>query len=162
MRTSVDVHNFLTDHDAPHEVFRAGGRFRRPERIAAVLDLSPAAVGKVVVFEPEGTSEGGSGPVAAVVPSDQEPDGALVSRAARRGPLQRADDRRAIELTEFLAETIPPAGLPAGFLVIFDRSFDRSEVLYFPGGDPKAILKIRGTDLVRATRAKVAKIAQER
>ena len=51
MRTSVDVHNFLLERDTPHEVFLARGRLRSADRIAAVLDLRPGEVGRVVMFE---------------------------------------------------------------------------------------------------------------
>ena len=77
MRTSVDVHNFLLERDAPHEVFLARGRLRSADRIAAVLDLSPDEVGRVVVFETP------KGPVAAVVASDREPDPARVAKAVQ-------------------------------------------------------------------------------
>jgi prolyl-tRNA editing enzyme YbaK/EbsC (Cys-tRNA(Pro) deacylase) len=148
----VDVHNYLVEHDAPHEVFPARGRLRSPERIASVLDLPPDEVGKVVIFE------GPSSLVAAVVPAGRDPDPALVGKAARRGNLHPATDDRASELTGYLAESIPPAGLPDDFVVVVDRSFDRDAVLYFAGGEARAVLKVRGTDLVRATRARVAPI----
>jgi prolyl-tRNA editing enzyme YbaK/EbsC (Cys-tRNA(Pro) deacylase) len=44
--------------------------------------------------------------------------------------------------------------------VVADRKLAGQEVLYFAGGDPTAILKIRGEDLVKATGAKVARIAR--
>jgi Cys-tRNA(Pro)/Cys-tRNA(Cys) deacylase len=154
VRTSVDVHNYLIERNVPHEVFQAGGRFRSSERMAAVLDLPPGEVGRVIIFESE------SGPVAAVVPADRDPDLRLLRRAARRDHLERAGDQRTTEVTDYLPEAVPPAGLPNGIPVVLDRSLRIDEVLYFPGGEPKAVLKIRGTDLARATGAKVAKITR--
>jgi prolyl-tRNA editing enzyme YbaK/EbsC (Cys-tRNA(Pro) deacylase) len=49
-------------------------------------------------------------------------------------------------------------GLPPSFAVVIDRSLDSDAVLYFPGGEARSVLKIRGKDLVKATRAKVASI----
>jgi prolyl-tRNA editing enzyme YbaK/EbsC (Cys-tRNA(Pro) deacylase) len=152
VRTSVDVHNFLIEREVPHEVFSARGRLRTPERLAAVLDLPLEEVGKVVVFE------GPKGPVAAVVPAGTAPDVAKVRKASGGGELTQASDERASELTEYLAESTPPAGLPGEFSVVVDRSLHRDDVLYFPGGEARAILKIRGKDLVKATRARVASI----
>jgi len=43
--------------------------------------------------------------------------------------------------------------------VVVDDSLDRDAVLYFPGGEVRSVLKVRGTDLVRATDAVVAPIA---
>ena len=156
MRTSVDVHNYLVERDVPHEVFSARGRLRSPERMAAVLDLPPEQVGKVVVYEAP------AGPVAAVIPSGNDSDVSRVRKAAGRPDAQPTSDERASELTDYLPESIPPAGLPDGFLVVLDRSLDRDAVLYFPGGEARAVLKIRGKDLIRATGAKVASIAVPR
>jgi prolyl-tRNA editing enzyme YbaK/EbsC (Cys-tRNA(Pro) deacylase) len=152
----VDVHNYLVEHDAPHEVVPTRGRLRSAERIASVLDLPPDQVGKVVIFESR------TEPIAAVVPAGREPDPILVGKAVRRGRLSAATDDRASELTEYLAESIPPAGLPNGFVVVLDDSLDRDEVLYFTGGEVRAVLKIRGKDLARATQARVAPIVQAR
>ena len=153
MRTSVDVHNFLLDRDVPHEVFSARGRLRSPETIAAVLDLPPGEVGRVVVFE------GPEGPLAVVVSSEAEADPLRVRNVTGQA-VEPVSDDRATELTEYLAESIPPVGLPNGFAVVVDRSLQRDDVLYFPGGEARAVLKIRGTDLVRATEATVAPVAR--
>jgi prolyl-tRNA editing enzyme YbaK/EbsC (Cys-tRNA(Pro) deacylase) len=153
VRSSVDVHNFLVEREVPHEVFAARGRLRSPDRIASVLDLPPGDVGRVVVYE------GPGGPVAAVVPASREPDPDRLRKAARRRRLEAASDDRTSALTEFLPESTPPAGLPEGFSVVVDGSFDLESVLYFPGGEPRAVLKIRGHDLVEATGATVADIA---
>lgn len=152
MRTSVDVHNFLIERDVPHEVFSARGRFRGPERIATVLDLPPDEVGRVLIFE------GSKAPVAAVIPVGSAVDVTRLERASGHSPLRRAPANRAFELTDYLPESTPPAGLPRTFAVVVDRSMARERVLYFPGGEARAVLKIRGKDLVKATGAKVASI----
>ena len=148
----MDVHNFLIERNIQHELFSARGRLRTPDRMAAVLDLPPDAVGHVVIFE------GRMGPIAAVVPSDAEADPVQVGKAAREPTLAVVDEPRASELTGYLAETIPPVGLPNEFRVVIDVSLDRDEVLYFPGGEPRAVLKVRGTDLARAAGATLAPI----
>jgi prolyl-tRNA editing enzyme YbaK/EbsC (Cys-tRNA(Pro) deacylase) len=149
----VDVHNFLIEREIPHELFPARGRLRSPELLAAVLDLPPGEVGKVVVYE------GRDGPVAAVVPSGHEPDSQRVRRVSGQLDVEPVSDVRASELTGYLPESVPPAGLPDSFTVILDRAFNRDRVLYFAGGEARSVLKIRGKDLVRATNAKVAAIA---
>jgi prolyl-tRNA editing enzyme YbaK/EbsC (Cys-tRNA(Pro) deacylase) len=153
VRTSVDVHNFLVERDVPHEVFPVRGRLRSPERLAAILELPPEEVGKVIVFE------GSAGAVAAVVPAGRTPDTTKVRKAADRPDLELAADDRAAALTEYLPESLPPVGLPDGVLLVMDRSLARDAVLYFAGGEARAVLKIRGKDLVRAARATVARIA---
>jgi len=154
VRTSVDVHTFLIERDVPHEVFLTTGRLRSPEQLAAVLDLPQSEVGRVVVYDsPAGR------PVAAVVPVGAVPDLDAVRRTLGTGPLRPASDSRASELSGYLAESIPPAGLPVPFRVVIDSSFDRDAVLYFPGGEVRSVLKVRGTDLVQATGAAVAAIS---
>jgi Ala-tRNA(Pro) deacylase len=152
VRTSVDVHNFLVERGVQHELFSARGRFRVPERISEGLDLPPDQVAKVLVFE------GPQGPVAAVIPIGSLVDDQRLRKASGQPTLHVAADDRTFELTDYLPESTPPAGLPAGFTTVVDRSLAHQDVLYSPGGEARAILKIRGRDLVKATRAKVAAI----
>jgi Cys-tRNA(Pro)/Cys-tRNA(Cys) deacylase len=155
VRTSVDVHNFLVERDVQHEVFPTSGRLTTAESLAAVLGLPPDEVGKVVVFA--GAADQGG--IAAIVPSGSTPGVRKVREATGRSDLKPAGDDRVAELTDFLPGAVPPAGLPSDVTVVVDRSLDREDVLYFLGGEPRIVLKIRGTDLVRATSATVAPIA---
>ena len=154
MRTSVDVHNHLVERDVMHEMLPVRGRLRSAERIAAVLGLPPEVVGKVVVFETD------RGPVAALVPSGSEPDPERVRAAVRGHEIRKAPASRTSQLSEYLSEAVPPVGLPNGFRVVVDKALAGDEVLYFAGGEATAILKVRGDDLVKATGAKVARIAR--
>jgi Cys-tRNA(Pro)/Cys-tRNA(Cys) deacylase len=154
MRTSVDVHNHLVERDVRHELLPVRGRLRSAERIAGVLGLPPEVVGKVVVFETD------RGPVAALVGSDSEPDPERVRAAVRGHKITEATSDRVSHLSEYLAEAVPPVGLPAAFRLVADRDLASQEVLYFAGGDATSILKLRGEDLVKATGAKVARIAR--
>ncbi|MDP9340954.1 MAG: YbaK/EbsC family protein [Actinomycetota bacterium] len=156
MRTSVDVHNHLVERDIAHELFNVRGRFRSSERLASVLDLPPEQVGKVVVFETD------RGPLAALVSSQSDPDPKRLARAAKVEQLRKATQARSSQLSEYLAEATPPVGLPEQFTVVMDRALTSEPVLYFPGGEATAVLKVRGKDLVRASGAKVARIASER
>lgn len=153
MRTSVDVHNFLVERDVPHELVPVRGRLRSPDRAAAILGLPREQVGRVDVME------GQDGLVAVLVPSDRRADPKRAASAAGTDELTRVPGHRAADLTDFLAEAIPPAGLPEGTLILIDRSLAEQEILYFPGGEASALLKIRPDDLVRATEAKVAEVA---
>lgn len=153
MRTSVDVHNFLLERDVPHEVFVVRGRLRSPRRIPALLGLPESEVGRVVLLEDE------DGPVAAVFPVAAALDLPHLRSILRRPRLSPTTQERCAELTEFLPESVPPAGLPEAVRVVVDRSLARPEVLYFPGGEVRSVLKVRGTDLVRATGAIVAPLA---
>ena len=153
MRTGVDVHNYLVERNVQHELFNVRGRLRSAERIASVLDLPPAQVGKVVVFESD------RGPLVALVPSNRTADAERVRKAVRATEVKATTQARASQLSEYLGEAVPPAGLPGGFRVIIDRALANEDVLYFAAGEASAVLKLRGKDLVRATGARVVPIA---
>jgi prolyl-tRNA editing enzyme YbaK/EbsC (Cys-tRNA(Pro) deacylase) len=157
MRTSVDVHNYLLERDVSHELVPLRGRLRSPgrmARIAAVLGLPPEQVGKVVLLQARKSL------VAVLVASDRDPDLARVARAVPTPTLTEVPPERATELTEFLAEALPPVALPKGTRVIMDRTLADQEVLYFAGGEATSMLKIRAADLVRAAGAKVARVTR--
>ena len=154
MRTSVDVHNFLLERDVPHELVPVRGRLREPERMSAVLGLPPEQVARVVVFEAT------KGLVVVVLPAAGRPDLRRVAVATPSPSLVELDPDRVAELTDYLAEAVPPVGLPEGTKVILDRTLSEQEVLYVAGGEPSTLLKIRPPDLIEATEAKVARVAR--
>ncbi len=78
----------------------------------------------------------------------------------RAHEITEAHPSRVSQLSEYLSEAVPPVGLPPGFRVVADRSLPAQEVLYFAAGEATAIVKLRGTDLVKATGAKIARIAR--
>jgi prolyl-tRNA editing enzyme YbaK/EbsC (Cys-tRNA(Pro) deacylase) len=153
VKSAVDVHNFLVERNVAHEMVPTGGRVRSPERVAAVLGLVPEQVGRVVVFEGEDSI------VAALVPADRVPDADLVSEAYGSRLSQVSSDR-AIDLTEFLPEALPPVALPDATSVLMDRDLAEQEVLYFPGGEATSVLKIRAEDLIQAAAVRVAPLSR--
>src|SRR5919204_231416 len=86
-------------------------------------------------------------------------DAERVRKAVRAGQVRPTTQARASQLSEFLGEAVPPAGLPGSFRIIIDRNLADEDVLYFAAGEASAVLKLRGRDLVRATGARVASIA---
>jgi Cys-tRNA(Pro)/Cys-tRNA(Cys) deacylase len=154
MRTSVDVHNFLLERGIAHEMVSTRGRFRSPDRMAAVLGLPPEQVGRVVLFQ------GPGGLVAVLIPSDRSADRQRIADVTDEPDLLELSPNRAAEATDYLHEALPPAGLPSGTRVVMDRTLADQEVLYFPGGEPSSLLKIRPDDLARATDAHVAPVAE--
>jgi Cys-tRNA(Pro)/Cys-tRNA(Cys) deacylase len=152
MRTSVDVHNHLVERGVQHELITVRGRLRSADRLAAVLDLPAEQVGRVVVYESD------AGPVVALVAADRTPDPERVKRAAKAKELTETTPARASELTDYIPEAIPPVGLPSGIRVLMDRPLASQEVVYVNGGDPAAVLKVRGKDLAKAAGAKLSQL----
>jgi prolyl-tRNA editing enzyme YbaK/EbsC (Cys-tRNA(Pro) deacylase) len=153
VRTTVDVHNYLVARDIAHEMVSTRRRVRSPDQIAGVLGLEPEGVARVVLHE------SAEGLVAAIVRADRSPDPKLVAAAAGRDSLEEVTAERATELTEFLSEAMPPVALPEGTAVIVDQMLTDQPVLYFPGGEPTAVLKIRPPDLLAAAGAHTAEIS---
>ncbi|MGH2710931.1 MAG: aminoacyl-tRNA deacylase [Actinomycetota bacterium] len=154
MRNSVDVHNFLLERQVPHELVPVRGRFRSADNIAAVLGLEPQQVGKVVIL---GASKG---LVAVLLPANSEPDMRRVAIAAPTPTLQALSSDEISDATQYLAESVPPVGLPEGTKAIMDHGLAEQEILYFAGGESSTLLKIRPGDLQSASGAKVAKVAR--
>lgn len=154
MRNSVDVHNFLLERQVPHELVPVRGRFRSTDRIAAVLGLEPAQVGKVMIL---GASKG---LVALLLPSDREPDLRRVAVAVPTPTLRELTTDEVTDATDFLAESVPPVGLPEGTRAIMDHGLAEQQVLYFSGGEGSTLLKIRPDDLRGAIGAKVARVSR--
>ena len=154
MRNSVDVHNFLLERQVPHELVPVRGRFRSPDRIAAVLGLEPEQVGKVVMLAAS------KGLVAVLLPSDREPDLRRIAVAVPTPTLRELTTDEVTDATDFLAESVPPVSLPEGTRAIMDHGLAEQQVLYFSGGEGSTLLKIRPDDLRGAVGAKVAKVSR--
>ena len=154
MRNSVDVRNFLLEREVPHELVPVRGRFRSPDRIAAVLGLEPDQVGKVVIL---GASKG---LIAVLVSSHRDVDMRRVAIAAPTPTFRELTSDEVTDATDYFAESVPPVGLPAGTQSLMDGGLAEQEVLYFAGGEASTLLKIRPDELRKATGAKVAKVAR--
>lgn len=154
MRNSVDVHNYLLERQVPHELVPVRGRLRSPDKIAAVLGLEPEQVGKTVVLAAS------KGLVAVLLPSNRDADLRRVAIAAPTPTLRELTSDEVTDATDYLAESVPPVGLPAGTRSIMDGGLAEQEVLYFAGGETSTLLKIRPGDLREAVEAKVAKVAR--
>ena len=154
MRNSVDVRNYLLEREVPHELVPVRGRFRSPDRIAAVLGLEPDQVGKVVIL---GANKG---LVAVLVSSHREVDLRRVAISAPSPTLRELSSDEVTDATDYFAESVPPVGLPAGTQAIMDGELAEQQVLYFAGGEASTLLKIRPDDLRAATGAKVANVAR--
>ncbi|HYH27222.1 MAG TPA: YbaK/EbsC family protein [Actinomycetota bacterium] len=156
MRTSVDVHNFLLERGVPHELVPVRGRIR-PDSVAAVLGLPANQVGRVSLLR--GNVDGEDAVVAALVPADREVDPSRAAGVVGAAALEEVPAEEATDLTGFLNEAIPPGPFPSGTISVLDAALADEEVLYFPGGEPSSVLKIRTADLIRAVDATVGPVA---
>ena len=155
MRTSVDVRNFLLEREVPHELVPVRGRLRSPDTRGG----RPRAA--------SGTGGQGDGRGREQAPGRRPPSLRPRARtsgdsavAVRSPSLTELSPDEVADATEYLAEVVPPVGLPDDVRVVMDRRLVDEEVLYFAGGETSILLKIRPDDLVRASGAKVAKVSR--
>jgi prolyl-tRNA editing enzyme YbaK/EbsC (Cys-tRNA(Pro) deacylase) len=154
MRGSIEVHRYLTERQIPHEFYRLGRPLRNIDEVAALLDLLPSQVVTAELFE------GKTAPVLALVPVGVCSSVANVARTSGETRIRPATPSRVTEHTGFLAGWLPPVGHESPSRAILDVALAEVDVLYAAGGDPGVMLVLRADDLIRATAATVAPLAE--
>ena len=155
MRGSIEVHRYLTERQIPHEFYRLGRPLRNIGEVAALLDLLPSHVVTAELFESQTV------PVLALVPVGVCPSVATVAGASGEMRLRPATPSRVTEHTGFFAGWLPPVGHERASRAVLDADLAEVDVLYAAGGDPGVMLVLRAEDLIRATAARVAVLAEE-
>ena len=152
VRGTVEVHKHLLERAVPHEFYRLERPLRRIDEAAAVLGLDPSIVVAAELFDSSGSL------VLALTPASSCASAADVARAmdAHVRPLSKG---KAVRVTGFLPEWLPPVGHEKPNRAILDEDLLATDVVYTAGGDPGVMLILRTTDLVRATSALVAPLA---
>jgi prolyl-tRNA editing enzyme YbaK/EbsC (Cys-tRNA(Pro) deacylase) len=154
MRGSIEVHRYLTERQIPHEFYRLGRPLRNIHEVAALLDLLPSQVVTAELFE------GKTAPVLALVPAGVCSSAANIARTSGEARIRPATPSRVTEHTGFLTGWLPPVGHERPSRAILDATLAEVEVLYTAGGDPGVMLVLRADDLIRATAATVAPLAE--
>jgi Cys-tRNA(Pro)/Cys-tRNA(Cys) deacylase len=151
---STNLRAVLVERGIDAEVIDLGVPMTTAQAAADVLGVPLAAILKSIVVS------GGNDQVAVVVLSGHlRIDLKAVQRELGWRELRFAKPAVVFERTGFPAGGTPPVGhareLP---VIVDDRVFDLDEG-FGGGGSPDLLLKIRPAELVRATRAKVAKVS---
>jgi prolyl-tRNA editing enzyme YbaK/EbsC (Cys-tRNA(Pro) deacylase) len=154
LRSSVDVHNYLLDHEVPHELVPLQGPLRDLEDAPGVLGLEAAEVGRPTVLVDE------LGVVVVLAPADIVVDLGVVTGLLRRPGLAPLGVERSPGLTGYLLAAVPPVALDQPAEVVVDTRLAAQAVVYTAAGEAGVILKIPGEELVKATNAVVFPVSR--
>jgi prolyl-tRNA editing enzyme YbaK/EbsC (Cys-tRNA(Pro) deacylase) len=154
LRSSVDVHNYLLDHEVPHELVPLQGPLRDLEDAPGVLGLEAAEVGRPTVLVDE------LGVVVVLAPADIVVDLGVVTGLLRRPGLAPLGAERSPGLTGYLLAAVPPVALDQPAEVVVDTRLAAQAVVYTAAGEAGVILKIPGEELVKATNAVVFPVSR--
>lgn len=144
MRTSVDVHNYLSGLGVDHEIVLLEGEARDALHAAALCGMEPSEMADSRIFEADGK------PVLVLAPGGTSvSDRALAkSLGARRcRPLAAAETMR---IAGYPMGAIPPVALKTPMPLVVDASFKDTPCVYASAGERHAILKVRLDDLLSA------------
>ncbi|HEX6673842.1 MAG TPA: YbaK/EbsC family protein [Actinomycetes bacterium] len=154
MRSSIDVHNRLLADDVPHELSALPGTLRDLTAAPDVLGLPAVAVGQPTVFADA------HGAVVVLAPAGLAVDGTGVAVLLGRDGLAPVAPDQAPGLTGYLLPFVPPVALECPVTVLVDERLAGEDVVYTAAGEPGVILKVRGSDLVKATSAVVTQVTK--
>jgi prolyl-tRNA editing enzyme YbaK/EbsC (Cys-tRNA(Pro) deacylase) len=146
------VHNHLQSLGVQHELVTLSNHIKGTERLAELLDLEPCSVVKTLVFIADGQ------PVLTMVPGDKRADKGKLKEHLSAARLLLATEHEVFEITDFMVTALPPVAFKSSVTTIADHSLTGNNIVYAAGGDPNIVLKLRASDLVKATKAALADI----
>lgn len=152
MRSSVDVHNFLTTEGVQHEIFALEGNARTAKRMAAMLGLKPSEVAKTLIFVVD------EEPVLAIVPADKKADPTKIKAALGKSRIDFADVRMVLDVTDYCIGGTPPVAHKTTLPCVIDARLLKRDIVYTGGGEVSMVLKIRSEDLKKVTEGTIADI----
>ncbi len=121
---------------------------------AAAIGVEVGAIVKSLVLRSD------DGPVLALVSGANRADLAAVAAALGVTGVHQADARTAREATGFPVGGTPPFGHPAPLTTVTDADLLGFDEVWAAAGTPNLVFPIPPDDLVRATAATVARIAE--
>jgi prolyl-tRNA editing enzyme YbaK/EbsC (Cys-tRNA(Pro) deacylase) len=154
LRSSIDVHNRLLADDVPHELSALPGTLRSLATAPDVLGLPAVSVGQPTVLVD------GRGAVVVLAPAGSAVDLAGIADLLDRGGLVPLAPDESPGLTGYLLPFVPPVALECPATVVVDEQLAGEDVVYTAAGEPGLILKVRGSDLVKATSAVVSPVTK--
>ena len=144
MRTSVDVHNYLSGLGVDHEIVLLEGEARDALHAAALCGMDPTEMADSRIFDADGE------PVLVLAPG-----GTHVSRRALAKVLGARQCRplaaaEVMKIADYPMGAVPPVALKTQMPLLIDASFKDAPCVYASAGERHAILKVRLDDLLSA------------
>ncbi len=121
---------------------------------AAAVGCPVSAIAKSLVFTVDGE------PVIALLPGDKRLDTAKLAAACRGAKAKRASLDEVRDATGFAAGGTPPFGHARALRVLADHHLRRHDELWAAGGTPTTVFPIALDELIRASGAEWADLAE--
>ena len=121
---------------------------------AAAVGCELSAIAKSIVFMAD------ERPVVAILPGDRRLDPVKLAKAVGAEKARRASLDEARRATGFAAGGTPAFGYPAPIPVYLDQGLEIHEQVWSAAGTPTTVYPIALADLIRASRARVADLAE--
>ncbi len=99
--------------------------------------------------------------VLALLPGDRRADPAKVASAAGAKEARVARPEEVLAITGFAPGAVSPVPVPAGALVLVERTIVSAPVVWVGGGSERHMAMLAPVELVRLTRGTLVDIAQE-
>jgi prolyl-tRNA editing enzyme YbaK/EbsC (Cys-tRNA(Pro) deacylase) len=138
--------------DVDVRVFPEGTKTSADAAAAIGCDLSQIVKSLVFMVDDD--------PVIALLPGDLRLDGAKLAAAVGGSSARRATLEEAREATGFAAGGTPPFGHPRPLRVLADERLRRHDLFWAAAGTPTTVFPISLADLVRASGAAWADLAE--
>lgn len=100
-------------------------------------------------------------PVLALLPGDRRADPTKIASAAGAGTARVARPDDVLAVTGFTPGAVSPVPVPAGALVLVERTIVSAAVVWVGGGSERHMAMLAPLELVRLTRGALADIVQE-
>jgi prolyl-tRNA editing enzyme YbaK/EbsC (Cys-tRNA(Pro) deacylase) len=155
VRTCSDVHNALVELDVVHEIIHVPAPSTTARRAADLLGVGLGEIVKSLLFLLDGR------PVLVLVPGDRNADPERLKALTGCRKVTLARGAQVLDVTGYRVGSVPPVGLASDLPIVADERVFVPPVVYCGGGTEATMLKLRGDDLRRLVRARIADIATE-
>jgi Cys-tRNA(Pro) deacylase len=157
IRTPNDLQAYLTEHHIPAEIIHMQSETPTVPAAAAALDVEVDAVAKTIIFFIN------EQPYAVIACGVRRVDFKKLAAKfdVNRKKVKLADSDAVIRLTGYAPGTVPPVGHREVLPVLMESSITEREIVYAGGGGIAAMLKVRGEDLLRITKAELVNVLED-
>ena len=146
-----DLRRFLEERGVEAEIVEAGEAWSSAEA-ARSMGVSLGDVAKTVVFVGDGEV------VLVVLPGDARVDQKRLARLLGYRRLRLARPEEVEAATGYRPGAVPPVGHRGGVSVVVDRALLERRWVYAGGGSERHLLRIRPSDIVALTGARVVDV----
>lgn len=153
MKTSIDIHNYLTSKGIEHEVFSTSKPVKSIKEAGAILGLKLEEMVKCVLVKADEEF------VMLLLLGNSRASLQKVARHLKAKKVKLATSEETVKVTGYRLGTTPPCDFLNKIPCLIDQKVMEKEVIYTGAGEPTNFLKIKSSDVLKLTGGKVVDIA---